>query len=59
MKNESIIIEASQRGISAVTVRVQREHRERGIALLEKAMHSIAQLDKDLRATGESGSDHE
>jgi hypothetical protein len=58
MKNESIIIEASQRGVSAVTVRVPREHRERGIALLAKAMHSIAQLDKDLRATGRQ-IDHE
>lgn len=48
MNNESIIIELSQRGFSAVTVRVQREHRDRGIALLEKAMHSIAQLDKGL-----------
>ena len=50
MKSESIIIEASQRGISAVTIRVHRDHRDRGIALLDKAMRSIAQLDQDLRS---------
>lgn len=49
-KPESILIEASPRGISTVTVRVQRGHRERGIALLHKVMHSIGRLDKALRA---------
>jgi hypothetical protein len=56
MKNEkleSLIIEGSPRGISAVTVRVSRDHRERGIALLHKAMDSIARLDQALRANSE------
>jgi hypothetical protein len=50
MKNESLIIEGSDRGISSVTVRVRRDHRERGIALLQKAMPSLDQLDQALRA---------
>ncbi len=48
-KPESILIEGSPRGISAVTVRVSREHRERGLALLQTAMHSIVELDRALR----------
>ena len=55
VKPESLLIEVSHRGVSAVTIRVSPERRDSGIALLEKAMHSIAQLDKDLRAKGKDG----
>jgi hypothetical protein len=49
-KAESILIEGSPRGISVVTVRASRERRDRGLALLQSAMHSIVELDRALRA---------
>jgi len=52
-RRESLIIEASPGGISAVTVRVSRGQRDRGIALLNRSMAGIAALDRALRATDE------